>query len=76
MGGWVWGQKTVCVPKMGLLFLALDSKFHFSLEANFFGFGWAGCLAWGGGYARPPPPPPACHSRRFKGERPIGAATG
>ena len=34
----------------------------------------------------PPPPPgrgmpavvqmPACHSRRFKGERPIGAATG
>ena len=31
--------------------------------------------------AFPPPPPavvrrPACHSRRFKGERPIGAATG
>ena len=22
------------------------------------------------------PPPPFCHSRRFKGERPIGAATG
>ena len=41
-------------------------------------------------FSPPPPPPrasaavrmpaavrrPACHSRRFKGERPIGAATG
>ena len=33
-------------------------------------------------YITPPPPPPAvvrmpaCHSRRFKGERPIGAAEG
>ena len=29
------------------------------------------------GVGRPPPPrTPACHSRRFKGERPIGVATG
>ena len=32
------------------------------------------------GLAKPPPSTivrmPACHSRRFKGERPIGAATG
>ena len=45
------------------------------------------CLMRGGwgigrGWQCPPPPPravvrmPACHSRRFKGERPIGATTG
>ena len=32
-------QKNVCVPKMGLSFLALYSKVHFSPEAKFFGFG-------------------------------------
>ena len=34
--------KRVCVPKMGLSFLALYSKFHFSPEEHFFQFysGW------------------------------------
>ena len=37
-----------------------------------------GCIRGGGGGFRMPAVvrTPACHSRRFKGERPIGAATG
>ena len=31
--------KKVCVPKMGLSLWALYSKFYFSQEENFFGFG-------------------------------------
>ena len=40
-GGGYEGNKK-CVPKMGLSFLALYSKFHFSPEENCFGFGWVG----------------------------------
>ena len=48
--------KKVCVPKVGLSVLALHSQIQLSPEANFFGFGWGGSLALGGGSARPPPP--------------------
>ena len=44
---------------MGLSLLALHSKFQFSREERFFGFGGGRGLAWGGGWsARSPPPPP------------------
>ena len=49
---------------MGLSFLTLDSKFHFSPRGTFFlVFGWGGGLAWGGGVRQitptPPPRPPS-----------------
>ena len=43
--------KKVCVPHMGLSFMALYSRLHFSLEEVIFGFV---CL---GGSASSPPPP-------------------
>ena len=45
---------------MGLSFLDLHSKFHFSLKGKFFGFGWGwfGLLGGGGGGVRSAPPPP------------------
>ena len=52
------GAKKICVPKMGFSFLALFSNFQFFPQENFFGFGWVGALAWGGGSARSAPPPP------------------
>ena len=39
------------------LWLSIQN-FSFSLEEIFFGFGWVGALAWGGGSARSSPPPP------------------
>ena len=46
-----WGYEgKVCVPKLGLLFLALCSKICFSPEKNVSGFGWGG-LVWPGGGA-------------------------
>ena len=44
--------KKVCVPIMGLSFVALRSH-----KEKLFGFGWVGGLAWGSGPARSPPPP-------------------
>ena len=40
--------KKVCVPQMGHSFLALDSKFDFSPEEIFVGFGWGGWFGLGG----------------------------
>ena len=48
------GKKRVCVPKMGLSFLALYPKFDFYSRKIFPGFGWVDGLAWGGGIARSP----------------------
>ena len=56
--------KNSCVPKLGLSFLALYSRFHFSQEGLFWGLG-----GWMGperghlspphvGLAPTPPPPP------------------
>ena len=56
MGGWVRGQKIVCVPKMGLSFLAPYSKFHLAAEANFLVLG--GWVVWPGGWGPPDHPPP------------------
>ena len=55
-----WGgfRENFCVLKTGLSFLALCSKFHFSLEENCFGFGWVGGLAWVG--VRQILPPSSC----------------
>ena len=48
--GGLRGGKTVCVPKMGLPFLAPDSKFHCSPEGILFGFERAGgWVVWPGG---------------------------
>ena len=52
MGGWA----KVCVPKMGLSFLPLYSKFHFPLEEMVSGFVWVGGSSWVGGSARSHPP--------------------
>ena len=52
MGGWVGvrAKKKLCVPNMGLSFLALYSKFHCSPEEDFLVLGgWVGGLAWVGG---------------------------
>ena len=50
----------VCVPKMGLSCLAVDSTFHFSRGEKFSGSGWGGWVWPGGvgGSTRSPPPPP------------------
>ena len=42
------GKAKLCVPKMGLSFLVLYSKFPFSRDENFFWF-WVGGLVWLGG---------------------------
>ena len=45
-GGGGYEGKKPFVRDMGLLSLALCSKFHFSAEELFFRFGWVGGLAW------------------------------
>ena len=62
-GGGDEGKKQFYVPEIGLSFLALDSKLHFSPEEFFFGFGcgWVGGWFSLGRWAcqiTPPPPPP------------------
>ena len=58
-GGGGMRSKKVCVPKIGLSFLALCSKLHFSPEENLFGVG--GWMVWpgggGGGRGSPDPGP-------------------
>ena len=61
-GGWgVEGKKKVCVPKMGLSFLTLYSKFHFPVRKIFLVFGsGGGGLVRGGGRFRQITPLPPC----------------
>ena len=49
MGGWVWGQIKVCVPKLGPSVLASIQNFIVAQTKMFLGFGWGGSLALGGG---------------------------
>ena len=48
-GVWVGGQRKVCGPEMGVSFLALDQKFHFSPEQLSLDSG--GGVMWPGGVA-------------------------
>ena len=56
-GGGMRAKKKSVYVKWASHFLALYSKFDFSREENFFGFGWMGGLAGRGGVRQITPPP-------------------